>query len=350
MGREAENNSTAIVSYLQYNAGENHSDTFDYYAELPYMVNGNSKLAEASNIILIVVSAVGLLANLLSVSAILHIPRGKNTHSKVILSLAISDSGIAIQVFISGFLTRFSHQLVMSYCFWLIETVFINFALFATLLNILMMATDHYIAILNPLHYHEIMTSFRANCLLLVVWLLSVFGGLLDIVVSAFTKSSGLQLQDPDFCFLVIDDRFHAQTAPAFFVIIESVFLVILYARVFCEYRSFSTRSQIYPRRETHNKKAIITTGLIIGTFQVCWIPVTLYWIIDYYIVDVDNSLRIIIGPISYIMMVINTLCDPVIYALRLPTVRRGYKHLCRKLCGRAHHIAHINADIELRV
>ena len=329
----------------------NGSDYVDYYSGLPYMVNVECGLADITNTILITVASIGFITNLLSILATLNIPQDQTPHTKFIISLAVSDVCVALQVSISGFVTRFSHEIILSNCFWLIETVFINFALFATLLNLLVMATDHYVAILKPLHYEDIMSSFRANLIIFCVWIISTISGLLDIIVAVFTKplhhSHGLP-EEPNVCYDVTEDSFHAQTAPAFLVLIEMILLVFLYVRVFLEYKNCSRRRQFFQQSNTHNKKAIVTTGLIIGTFLICWVPVSVYWIVEYYIKDIQNRIRIILGPFSYILMVTNTICDAVIYASRIPVVRTGYRNMFRKLCRRNRNSLPHDVEIEL--
>ena len=134
---------------------------------------------------------------------------------------------------------------------------------------------------MKPLRYGRIISSCRTNVMVLLIWLLSLCGALLDPVVAAFSESrfpvkrgtSKDFVWNVEFCEHAFWDDFKFNQYLYFLVIIEFVCLTFLYIRVFCEYRKFVKRRHVFNPDEVHNKKAIVTTLLIVGTFMVCWMP-----------------------------------------------------------------------------
>ena len=299
--------------------------------------------SEPVNIIIIVLSLLGLVANLSSIVATLHIPNRQTTHSKLIISLSIADICTSLSVFLHviGKVTEPLHM--TEFCVEEANQGFLNFALLASLINLLLMGIDHYIAIMKPLHNHLIMSTLNANIIVLSIWIISTIGGFLDIIIGAILNTG----KDGDLCLQAYTDHFDAQIFVLGLVLLEMVALIYIYFRIFLKIkaRQLHTLQQDTqrPRRRTadglHNKKAIVTTILIVGTFMACWIPNSIFQITmlvllhkhpEIFLNLLDHYL--LIHNILWIMMLSNSLLDPFIYALRLPAVQQGYKCVLRKL------------------
>ena len=295
-------------------------------------------LLEPLNIVLIVLSFVGLVANLLSVVATLHIPHGQTTHSKLIINLAVSDICIILSVFLNVVEKVTSPLHLSTNCVEVANQAFLDFALLAILMNLLAMGIDHYIAILKPMQYHQIMSNFRGNMIIVLIWIISLFGGFLDIIVGGF-KETKSDKSDEEFCSKVYRDDFQAMLIIFGLVLLELLVLGYIYLRIFCEVQRLLKRGATLHQDYMHNKKAIITTLLIIGTFMVCLVPNSLFQLIVYILIHTDrealmNSLHAIlfIHNALWVLMLSNSICDPIIYALRLQDVQRGYKRMLSKL------------------
>ena len=291
---------------------------------------------EPLNIILLLLCFAGLFANILSIAATLHIPHGQTAHSKLIINLAVSDVCIILTVLLQVLEKILSPLHPHEFCIENASQGFLHFALTATLINLLAMAIDHYVAILNPMHYHEIMSHFRANLMIFLIWIISVIGGLLDFIVGAIIDDKS----DADFCLKVYTDKFESQILLLCLILLELFVLIYLYLRIFLEVKKLLARGQAMHQDDLHSNKAIITTLLIIGTFMICWVPNSLYQITMYVWFHVDPvSLRmdlntyVLIHTILWILMLSNSLCDPIIYALRLRDIQRGYNRMLKKLC-----------------
>ena len=297
-------------------------------------------LLEPLNIVLIALSLIGLVANSLSIIATLHIPHGQTTHSKLIINLAVSDICIILSVFLNVVEKVTSPLHLSTNCVEVANQAFLDFALLAILMNLLAMGIDHYIAIIKPMHYHQIMSNFRGNMIIVFIWIISLFGGFLDIIVGGFKETNSDESDNVDFCSKVYRDDFQAMLIIFGLVLVELVILGYIYLCIFCEVRQLLKRGATLHQDDMHNKKAIITTLLIIGTFMVCLVPNSLFQLIVYILIHTDraalmSSLHTIlfIHNALWVLMLSNSICDPVIYALRLADVQRGYKRMVAKLC-----------------
>jgi hypothetical protein len=80
-------------------------------------------------------------------------------------------------------LSKVTHEINL--CFNVSVRLVTDLALLATLLNLLAIAVDHYLAILRPLMYKKQMTNIRGMSAVLMIWFLSV-------LAIAFEISTGL--------------------------------------------------------------------------------------------------------------------------------------------------------------
>ena len=166
-------------------------------------------------ICMIVVSVLGLLANILNICAIINIQKGLTPHSKLIISLGVADSCIAIYgMHLSLSLGPLAVQLLQDYtnCLTVIfGLIFQPFFVTASLLNLLAIAFDHYFAIVKPLHYKSIMSRGRTNIVILLIWLLSMTVGSLEIIAAIFANVPKEWKSDYLYrvCGNIIGDSFH---------------------------------------------------------------------------------------------------------------------------------------------
>ena len=284
--------------------------------------------------IIILLCLAGFIMNILTIAATILIPNPQTIHSKLIISLGLSDLLIPVGVcthFV--FVIAFGYMNLLQYS---IKKSFVNFGLIATLGNLLAMAADHYIAIIKPLEYGQIMNVFRGHCILCAVWITSALGGVADFCLTNYTVL--------DWQYFVIGTKL-------------IVFLVIvgLYTKIYQEVNTVIQRNRVAQMEELHNKKAIVTTSLIIGTFFLCWIPnvvLNIFIIIklhtDPYILGDCATLQLYrrLQLSVFIPIVTNTLCDPMIYAARLNMVQIGYRRLYNKVFVRQRQDQHCKSTL----
>ena len=307
-----------------------------------FIVDKNDLKRDYYEIAFLILSIFGLFANILNIAAIIYNPRGLTAHSKLIISLAVSDCCVAL----FGIL-RFTYHFLpwdvsyssTSVCLWMFMKYFHQpSTVISSLLNLIALGVDQYIAIIKPLHYQTIMSSFNTNLIILSVWVVGLSIGLLEVIATLFTDYAMPPFVTYNFCLYVVNDSYQFVTwvIPYILVLLALCVILFLYTRIFIEYRKFIGRHQQFHPSELHNKKAIVTTLLVIGTFMICWVPISVYRLVhSFRLVKYSRNnayTRTIFRTTSYILMVANVLCDPIIYGVRLPVVQEGYRRMYRKL------------------
>ncbi|XP_060601446.1 histamine H2 receptor-like [Ruditapes philippinarum] len=282
-----------------------------------------------------IICVLGLIANCLSIIATIHIPHGQSTHSKLIISLGVSDSLILIAILLHNLMYIFTSW---DACTKLTKRLILDTALLATLINLFVMAIDHNLAIMKPLHYRRFMSKFRGNCLIIFIWVFSLIMGLTEVIVGLVTKG---QMKQP-FCIVVSNDEFDIELiiiGVIFFVLLA---IVVIYVRIYTLVKQLMNRDRMMHQDEMHSYKAIVTTLLIIGTFTLFWAPDGIFQVYMYIKLKTDrfyvymNVKRFTtINDILFLLLQFNSLADPLIYAIRLREVQRGYKVVFYKLFPR---------------
>ena len=329
---------------------------FNWSLEFDLETHMAAVLAPPETIITLALCFFVLVANLVSIVATAHGPQGMNTHMKLIVSLALSDMLISLTCLCHILSKLFNpvklpmlylkHERLTSSCLALIIGSLNNTAHLISLLNLVAMALDHYIAIIKPLHYNVIMNKKRGVVLICGLWTLAAVGGF-----STFLSGIGTYRADRDllYCEYIVHTDFQAE-----YVVFASTFLslfaiMLIYGRIYYEIKKVQTymtaNTKVHKSRQ-HNKKALLTTLIIIGTFIICWMPFCLFQIAM--IIQVEQDEQKVWNQFSsyarahkylYALLLLNSLCDPVIYAVRLSNVQIGYKRCwlrCqRRLCFR---------------
>ncbi|XP_013794803.1 histamine H2 receptor-like [Limulus polyphemus] len=126
-------------------------------------------------------------------------------------------------------------------------------------------------------------------------------------------------------------------------VITTTNYLIPLAVMIFCYCRIFQEIDEHMHRiRETSNiplqntlmqqKRMSVTLFLVLSCFLVCWTPFVLYSSTVAFVKD-KSKVPLIVNPIAYWCGYMNSACNPIIYAFRSHSFRKGYKEI---MCGRS--------------
>lgn len=183
----------------------------------------------------------------------------------------------------------------------------------ASIMNLTAVSIDRHAAITDPFSYPHVMTSVRATCMIIFVWLYAIL-------------VSGLRLAS----WPTPSSYMHFIACGSFFL--PLFIMIIMYARIY-----LVARQQVHRLRTGQNYardvKAAKTIVILIGLFVFCWGP--FFAIILCYAYDqscpVPSSLLNVIKWMEYTSSCLN----PIIYTCLNRSYRRAFRKLYKLLRGR---------------
>ena len=308
-------------------------------------------LSDPPDTLALVLGLLAIFANILSMLSISQIRMRLTSHLRLIVSLAMSDVliGVSVILFITNRILNIPllpgfgpRNLRDNYrCVFLFTKAVNNTALNSTLLNLIGMALDHYLAILRPLHYPSLVNKRRTTLALVFIWTLAICGGFSDF----FTALPDFKRVEKNYtyCEVVYLSPYQEEYITFATAIFGFFFMLFCYVRIYIRVRQ--RQREILKSENVHytlkyNRRGLITTLLIVGTFIVCWLPMCLFQIALVIQVKIDRDS--VIGLMTvflkvdrylYDLHLLNAICDPVIYAVRMAEVQLGYKRLVWRLC-----------------
>ncbi|KAM4723048.1 melanocyte-stimulating hormone receptor [Rhinophrynus dorsalis] len=271
--------------------------------------------------------AFSLLENILVVVAIL---KNHNLHSPMyyfICCLAVSDMLVSISHLLETLcIVLFNHRIItveienvkqMDYIF----DMMICCSLVTSLSFLGAIAVDRYITIFYALRYHSIMTLRRVGIAITVIWLVSTVCSIIFVIY--YTSRAVI------LCLIV-------------FFLFMLALMVALYIHMFTlarrHARSISAlqkgkRKRVTLHQASANMKGAITLTILLGIFFLCWGPLFLHFIL---IVSCPEH-PVCLDYFSYfnfclILIICNTVIDPLIYAFRSQELRKTLKEIA--LCS----------------
>ena len=312
---------------------------------------------EPHKIIALVLCVLAIIVNIMCLLAILQIHGKLTAHFRLIFSLASSDiliatsvmahmlNSVVFPIYIDAGKGPQSYRLRR--CSFIFIKALNTTALNISLLNLMGMAIDLYLAILRPLHYPQLMGKQRVNIMITVLWVVAIICGFSDVFSIIPDRR---YLQRYNVCELTYLTPYQDEYTVFTIALICLFSMVFIYVRIYMKIHQLrSTRLTCLQddRRRTvtdfnRNKKALITTLMILGSFILCWLPLCLFQIILLIQVTIDkHALEGMIATLIdadqylYDLLLLNAICDPIVYAIRMPEVQFGYKRLWHKCTRR---------------
>ncbi|GFR06152.1 octopamine receptor beta-1R [Trichonephila clavata] len=282
-------------------------------------------------IVVIIIFAVG--GNVMVVLTILR-HRGMKTRTNMfIVNLAVADILVAVLDMPVSLITIIEGRWVFGEALCKLNGFTMALFLICSIHTLMYISVHKYISITRP--FSRAMTPRRIKLMILASWLWAMFcatGPLIGWNENVYKKGS-------------------SQCGPAFpkgivalshsVLITTSNYIIPLSVMTFCYSKIFSEIHVHMKRiRETSNidlensvaqqKKVATTLFLVLACFLLCWTPYLLYSNIAALTKD-KSKVPPIFNPLAYWCGYFNSACNPIIYAFRSPSFRKGYKEI---MCG----------------
>uniref|UniRef100_UPI0009B32E63 trace amine-associated receptor 13c-like n=1 Tax=Monopterus albus TaxID=43700 RepID=UPI0009B32E63 len=279
-------------------------------------------------IIYIVFSSISLLTASLNLLVIISISHFRQLHTPtnlLLLSLAVAD-------FLVGLFVMPFQILLTEPCWFLGDLVCVLFyflpfiTVYASVVNMVLISVDRYVAICDPLRYPTKITQKRVQVFILLCWIYAVFCNFMILYDNL--KQLGRYNSCYGKCVITINGAVDM----VLFFILPITAIIILYMRVFVvavsqaramrsHIAAVTLQCSVTVTAKKSEMKAARTLGVLVAVFLMCYCPS--------YCVSLSNY-DIMIGSSSTVVVIfltyLNSCLNPVIYAFFYPWFRKSVK------------------------
>ncbi|XP_060761689.1 trace amine-associated receptor 13c-like [Neoarius graeffei] len=290
-------------------------------------------------LILVFAMAVTIVGNSVVIISIAHFKQLHTPTNILLMSLALVDLllGITVMPFSMVRTVDGCWYFGKEFCYW--HSNFDILFTGASIFHLISIATDRYQAVCYPLQYLTRITLPVAGVMAALNWILAT--------VYAFSaigsKASEAQLEDfiasvdcLGTCFIFINATCAIIYLFIFFILPICV-MVGLYAQIFLisekharkmegtkQGRTDMTSTKI-SQKVKHEKKAAKTLGIVIGAFNLCWMPYVITSVVD----PLYNfHTPLVVYEVFIWLGYINSTLNPIIYGLFYPWFRKTLYHI----------------------
>ena len=262
-----------------------------------------------------------------------------------LFSLSVSDVVLAMFVApcFAVFCSGCSYIPGSDYC-WVFEAGK-DFALLASLSNLLAITYDRYVAVLQPLRYNTKMSTKRVYVLLATVWCVPLVFALARTVWLSFSTSEERHESR---------NQIHSDVLVVAFTFTPVIIMTAVNLRILKTVRcqsarihasaqglelhrrepslSFSTRRKSELKARLRKTKGTLSCIVIIAVFIVCWLP-RAYYQICFQLLKRPDLLSPLAIKLTFFFLFLQSSVNPFVYSFYRSEFRRAAKKLL-KFCG----------------
>ena len=339
---EDEFNFTTLESLLQdehvfyLNANDSVYFDFSMFTRNKTMTR-NSRMIRPEKWLALILGTVSLIANFISLVAITKVRGSLTANLRLIVSLCAGDMMTSISILFHIGHSELSMMLGFDrnpadMCLLVCGRSLRMMSHVIALLNLVGLALDHYFAILRPLDHRNLLSHGRANAMIICFWIIAVSLGFSDFYIPS--RKYSYCDDTPNICESVLCNTFSSEYIVFALSILAFILMLGLYTRIYVEIHHYQTFHQQHRQNIRRNRRGLVTTFLIVITFLLCWLPYSLFEMtilismatnpedaLYYFKLAADYDTYL------YDVLLLNTLCDPIIYAMRMREVQHGYKN-----------------------
>ncbi|KAI4545008.1 hypothetical protein MG293_005274 [Ovis ammon polii] len=285
-------------------------------------------------VILAVLASLIIAANaLVAMAVLLLILKNDSVSLCFTLNLAVADAllGLAISGLVTDQLSSPARPTEKTLCS--LRMAFVTSSAAASVLTVMLIAFDRYLAIKQPLRYFQIMNGFMVWACLAGLWLVSNLIGFLPLGIHGFQQTT---YKGSCSFFAVFHPRFVLTlSCVGFFP------ALLLFVFFYCDILKIaSTHSQQIrntehagaivrahrPPRTPNDFKAVRTVAILIGSFTLSWSPFLITSIVQ--VACQECHLYLVLEQYLWLLGVGNSLLNPLIYAYWQKEVRQQFSQM----------------------
>ncbi|ELU01840.1 hypothetical protein CAPTEDRAFT_196596 [Capitella teleta] len=291
-----------------------------------------------------------LFSNVMSLAAILSTKGRLSSHFCFLVSLTFSDLLVAIStclfsineimnpVYDTGFGS--SKSRIITWCSVVILKALNTTGLLVTLLSLMGMSIDAYIAILRPSYYMSQRNRQRSICLVVTLWVTAFVCGFSDLIFSSYgfvVKNMRVKYNYCEFTYISLYQDEYIVFA---MVLLCLATMSYLYCRVYASVKNRPRPGSTLHHQQQRNssnreRRVLITTVIILLTFGVCFVPLCVLNIS--LVINAKVNVEWLVKRIQlfraaekhlFNLFLLNGIIDPIIYTIRIPEVQMAYRKI----------------------
>ena len=210
-----------------------------------------------------------------------------STRLRLLLGLAVSDTLICVSALLATLIKIVNplnfpgfgpvHERLRSRCIYIAVKALNTISLNISLLNLLGMAVDHYIAIMRPLHYPRLMKGQRAKLMIFALWTVAILAGSSGVMLGALAPPQKGINMTYNFCEVIFLSHYQEEYTVFVIAFICTIVMGYIYIRIYVRVHWRANNALREHQEFRRTKRALVTTMLILTTFLICWLPSCLF-------------------------------------------------------------------------
>ena len=223
-------------------------------------------------------------------------------------------------------------------------------AVTASVYTLMFISFDRYLKISKPFQYRSRMTTFKSLKIIFIIWFIPTI-----FATYAASPDSGSVGSLASWDILCADDytEITGDKDKIFytFLIISVIFLpaiviTIMYACIFVvahKRQKMLRNGELGETSTGQNQRSVLRQDLkivrmllmVVGVFFFCWLPYCVNFLLIFYnsntFIDWSSRSKLIYERVMWMLPLINSICNPIIYACLDQTYREAFKRLFQK-------------------
>ncbi|XP_042880397.1 melanopsin-like isoform X2 [Penaeus japonicus] len=264
--------------------------------------------------------------------------RGMRTRTNLLLAnLAVADILVAVLDMPIALVTIINGRWIFNHAFCLFNGFTVGLGLMLSVHTLMWISIHKYISITKP--FSRSVTPRKIILMIVAAWAWTIFFNLTPLIGLTKTEfkrgASQCGPSPPEEPRQYI----HAALNTSINLVIPLVVMSYCYYKIFKEVKDHLSRMQEFTDVNVRNsliqqKQITETLCIVLSVFVLFWLPYIVYSLSLVFLGPA--RVPVIFNPIAYLFGYMNSACNPIIYALRSPSFRRGFSEI---ICWKSRYI-----------